>query len=544
MVEKCAIKDLLLAPELDSKEVAALLRPFGFQDIKKADANIQLIAGDPRERELFAEILEECLRCFSQTPSPDQALNHFERFARAAFSKTHFLSYLEQSPGTLLLLSQVFGSIPFFSEILIRNPEYFYWVFDPEVLDQPKKRGVLSGELSKALRLLKGKEERLDFLRVFKRKEILRIGVRDFLRRSAIEETLKALSDLADVLIRQAYWICEKEMRRKYGFAKGRTGSGKGPRIGFTVLAMGKLGGRELNFSSDVDLMYLYALRSDESSGGRGKERIPNAVYFEKLSKDVTAALNATTEQGYVYRVDLRLRPEGKTGLIATPFQGYRRYYASRGETWERLSLVKVRPVAGDRLLGRRFLKMAESFIYRRPFGLKGFKEVRGIKERIERERSEMKQCLRDVKRGRGGIREIEFIIQSLQVAFGGKDHKIRGRGSIDVLKRLARSRHLPGEEVRLLSEAYLFFRDLENKLQMVHDKQTHLIPADPDELRATALRMNYEDHDRGSPSAQLLKDYTFHTDRVHTVFRRVFYSSSPLSEQGDERESNTVVIQ
>ncbi len=331
---KYAIKDLLLAPELDSQEVAALLRPYGFQDIKKADTNIQLIAADPEARTLFAEILEECLRCCSLTPFPDLAMNHLERFSRAVFVKTAFLSYLQKSPQTLWLLAQVFGSIPFFSEILIRNPEYLYWVFSPEVLDQPKKRSVLSAELSSALRLLKAQETRLDFLRIFKRKEILRIGVRDLLGKSVVEETLTALSDLAEVLIQQAYWICEKEMRRKYGIPKGRTGSGKGSRIGFTVLAMGKLGGSELNFSSDIDLMYLYAQSAGESSGGRGKKCIPNAVYFEKMSKEVTVALNAPTEQGYVYRVDLRLRPEGKAGLIATPFQGYRRYYASRGETW------------------------------------------------------------------------------------------------------------------------------------------------------------------------------------------------------------------
>ncbi|MFQ5580131.1 MAG: hypothetical protein ACE5FZ_05915 [Nitrospiria bacterium] len=530
---KFAIRDLLLAPELDAQEVAALLRPFGFQDIKKADVNIQHIAEDAEIRVLFAEILEECLRCFSETPSPDLALNHFERFSRAVFGKAAFISYLVESPQTLWRLSQVFGNIPFFSEILIRNPEYLYWVFSPEVLERPKKRGELSGELSSALRLLKSKETQLDFLRIFKRKEILRIGVRDLLGKTAVEETLADLSDLADVLIQKAYWICDKEMRRKYGIAMGEGDSGKNRRIGFTVLAMGKLGGRELNFSSDVDLMYLYEQRSGQSSGGRGKDRIPNAVYFEKLSKEVTASLNATTEQGYVYRVDLRLRPEGQGGMIATPFEGYRRYYDTRGETWERLSLVKVRAVAGDLRLGRRFLEMAEPFIYDKSFGKSGFIEVREIKERIEQECSEKKQTQRDVKRGRGGIREIEFIVQSLQVAFGGKDRKIRVRGSMDVLKKLSRGPYLSAEEFQLLSASYLFFRDLENKLQMVRDQQTHLIPTDPDELRATALRMDYTDFTRGSASVQLMKDYRGHADRVHAIFQRVFYEK-PFLPQDD----------
>ncbi|HZR47795.1 MAG TPA: hypothetical protein VFA47_13880, partial [Candidatus Manganitrophaceae bacterium] len=190
-------KDLLLAPDLNFQEVAALLGRYRLRDIKKADANLQRMADDPRGRALLAEILDELLTAVAQTPLPDRALNNFERFTQATFSKTNFFSYLQQSPRTLSLLAKVFGSSPFLSDILIRNPEYFYWVFDPEVTKTRRGKRELLRDLSRSLRLLKRKEDRLDLLRLFKRKEILHIAVRDLLRSASVDETLASLSDLA-----------------------------------------------------------------------------------------------------------------------------------------------------------------------------------------------------------------------------------------------------------------------------------------------------------------------------------------------------------
>ncbi|MDC4224538.1 MAG: hypothetical protein MPW15_09985 [Candidatus Manganitrophus sp.] len=221
---------------------------------------------------------------------------------------------------------------------------------------------------------------------MFKRKEILRIGVRDLLREASVEEILTELSDLAEVLIQKAYEICDRALRERYGRPSYRDRSGKQVRIGFTIIAMGKLGGGELNFSSDVDLLYLYETRAGKTTGIRSdaESRIANADYFRRLAQQVTAALNTATGQGYVYRVDLRLRPEGEKGLIVQPLQGYRRYYATRGETWERLSLLKAWPVGGDRSLGREFLKRVIPFLYGKPFGLPGLQEVGALKARID----------------------------------------------------------------------------------------------------------------------------------------------------------------
>ncbi len=523
------LKDLLLAPDLSGEEVASLLRPYGFEEIKRADTNLQLIAEEPRVRQFFAEILEDFLTPLGQTPEPDRGLNDFERFTRAAISKTQLFSYLRDDPATVSRAATIFGGSPFLSEILIRNPEYFYWVFDPAVLKRRRTKREITRDFSQALRRLKTKEDRLELLRAFKRKEILRIGVRDLLREASVEEILAELSELADVLIQKAYEICDRALRERYGIPSYRDRSGSRVRTGFTIIAMGKLGGGELNFSSNVDLLYLYATRAGKTAGIRGDSdsRIANADYFRRLAQQVTAALNTATGQGYVYRVDLRLRPEGEKGLIVQPLQGYRRYYATRGETWERLSLLKAWPVGGDRSLGQRFLKRAIPFLYGKPFGLPGLREVGALKERIDEKIGLSQQTESHVKLGRGGIREIEFIIQALQVYFGAKHPAVRERNTLKAIEKLTRARFLSKEDARCLKEAYLFLRDAENKLQVVNDSQTHLLPNDPKGIRACALRLGYRDVAATSARDQFVRDYRAHTDRVHTLFQRLFASPS-----------------
>jgi glutamate-ammonia-ligase adenylyltransferase len=523
------LKDLLLAPSLTGEEVASLLRPYGFEEIKRADTNLQLIAEEPRVRQFFAEILEDFLSALGQTAEPDRGLNDFERFTRAAIGKTQLFSYLRDDPATVSRAATIFGGSSFLAEILIRNPEYFYWVFDPAVLKRRRTQREITRDFSQAVRLLKTKEDRLDLLRTFKRKEILRIGVRDLLREASVEEILTELSDLADVLIQKAYEICDRSLRGRYGTPSYQDRSGRQLRIGFAIIAMGKLGGGELNFSSDVDLLYLYGTRTGKTSGVRSdsESRIANADYFRRLAQQVTAALNTATGQGYVYRVDLRLRPEGEKGLIVQPLQGYRRYYTARGETWERLSLLKARPVGGDRSLGARFLKRIIPFLYGKPFGPSGLQEVGALKKRIDEKIDLSKQTENHVKLGRGGIREIEFIVQALQVYFGAKHPAIRERSTLKAIDKLVRSHFLSKEDARRLKEAYLFLRDAENKLQIVHDSQTHLLPTDPKGLRACALRLGYRDDTAASAQDQFLDDYRAHTGRVHTLFRLLFETPS-----------------
>src|SRR5262245_55694144 len=455
------IKDLLLAPRLDRQQVAALLSPYRFNDTAKADANLQALAADPSDRQLVATILEDLLTCVSLSADPDQALNYFERFARAALNKVQLLSYLQQSPQALDILARTLGASPYMAEILIRDPQHFYWVTAPNILHSRRKKRDIHHELARTLRVLEAEQSQLDYLRVVKRREMLHIGVRDLLRLCSVEETLSALSVLAEALITMAHWICASALRRQYNLPKNAF-------TGFTILGMGKLGGNELNFSSDVDLIYLYSSDTEQTPS------ISAAEYFRRLAQKITAGLNEFTSEGYVYRVDLRLRPEGAAGYIAYPLDGYERYYRSRLSTWERLALLKVSPVAGNRVLGTAFLDLVRAFIYDKGLNAESLAEIRNMKSKIDQQMVLHDQRTRNVKLGTGGIREIELIAQSLQVRHGAQVPQIRGRNTLAALDALCEQTLLSREKCDTLTQAYIFLRDVENKLQMANDAQVH----------------------------------------------------------------------
>jgi [glutamine synthetase] adenylyltransferase / [glutamine synthetase]-adenylyl-L-tyrosine phosphorylase len=392
-------------------------------------------------------------------------------------------------------------------------------VTHPQVLCGARKRRESAPEMARALRTIADERKRLDYLRVLKRRETLRIGVRDLLRLCSVEETLADLSTLAEALISAAHWICSSALRSEYGIPRKAFG-------GFTILAMGKLGGGELNFSSDVDLIYLYA--SDQEEVVKETATISAPEYFRRLCQKITVALSEFTGEGYVYRVDLRLRPEGKAGAIAYSLNGFERYYQSRGETWERLALLKSWPVAGDRALGSRFLEMARPFIYDRPFDLKALEAVRGIKRKIDQQMVIRQQRSRNVKLGAGGIREIELIVQALQVRNGARTPQIRERNTLKALGALCNQSLISAEECETLTMAYVFLRDVENKLQMVNDAQTHSLPIGGQELTACARRLGYSDNELGGAAEQFLRDYQRHTGQVNRIFEEIFSASEP----------------
>jgi glutamate-ammonia-ligase adenylyltransferase len=504
------VKDLLLAPRLDRDQVAFLLLPYGFKDPAKADRNLQAIAEEPAERELLAGILEQLLKCTSQSANPDQALTYLERFARAAIHRLRLFSHLQDSPQGLDILTKTLGGSSYMAEILIRDPQHFYWVADAQVLNTKRLKRSIKYELLRTLSLLADEQKQLDYLRFYKRREMLHIGVRDLLRICSVAETLEALSVLAEVLISGAYWICDSALRREYQIPRGVSTS-------FTILAMGKLGGGELNFSSDVDLMYVYG------SDHKVAATVTAAEYFRRLCLKITAALDDFTAAGYVYRVDLRLRPEGDAGYIVYSLDGFRRYYDLRIGNWERLALLKAWPVAGNRELGRQFLEMVQPFIYERPFGKEAIEDIRTMKRKMDEQIAARQQRDRNVKLGTGGIREIELIAQSLQVRYGSHEPRLRLRNTLGVLHALRDESFISTEEFNTLSGAYVFLRDVENKLQMVNDAQTHSLPRDHEELTTCSRLLGY------SEAGQFLRDYQHHTGHVNLIFERIFSSATLL---------------
>jgi glutamate-ammonia-ligase adenylyltransferase len=508
-------------------------------DWREADANIQSLAGDPLTRQKLGAILSDLLAGIADTADPDRALVHWDRYVQTTITRGTLYDYLRGSPRLLHYLCIIFGNSPAMADTVIRDPTLVYWLSSPGVLDQAPSPRFLRASLDGMLGNVTAKELQLDALRRFKRREMLRIGMRDLLRLASVPETTTALSGLASVLIHAAYGIVEADLRHLYGRPQERDRRGTWVDSGFSVIGMGKLGGQELNYSSDVDLIYVYSddgmTTGPADQGRKGVKAarttacgIPNEEYFERLARELTHALTDVTAEGIVFRVDLRLRAEGTVGQLSRSLTSYEQYYATRGQTWERMALLKAAPVAGDPQVGRAFLRRMRPFILGHGHPTESdsrrlLLEVRGVKDMIDRKVAKRGQESRNVKLGTGGIREIEFLVQSIQLLGARRIPAVWQRGTQASLERFREARLLTRSEAETLADAYVFLRDVEHKLQMVHDLQTHALPEDAQELTRCAVRLGYDAANRSEAMTRFLADHRSHTEYVNGLFRMFF---------------------
>lgn len=313
----------------------------------------------------------------------------------------------------------------------------------------------------------------LTALRLFRHREMLRILWRDKAQIADVEVAFGELSQLADCCIRAAVRYAESTLSEKYGTP---IGGESGEAQALVVLGMGKLGGQELNFSSDVDLIFAYP-EAGETVAGR--QQLDNQTYFTRLGQMVIRLLDAVTEEGFVFRVDMRLRPYGDSGALVGAFSALEVYYQEQGREWERYAMVKARPITGTPEARWALSEMLASFVYRRYTDFSVIAALRDMKSmmRAEVTRRGMRD---DLKRGAGGIREIEFIVQSLQLIHGGKLPELHCRSLLHALKALSTAKILPAEQALLLAEYYRLERRIEHGLQSMQDKQTQSLPIEP----------------------------------------------------------------
>lgn len=361
-------------------------------------------------------------------------------------------------------------------------------------------------------------EALLRLLRRFRRREMLRIGWRDLAGLAPTAEVLADLSRLADACVAQALRWHEQALMRRHGAPRDAAGEP----VGLVVLGMGKLGGLELNYSSDIDLIFTY-----ESEGETDGERsLANSQFFIRLGQKLIRALNEVSADGFVFRVDMRLRPYGDEGPLAMSFDGMELYYATQGREWERYALIKARVIAGDFAAGARLMDLLRPFVFRRYLDFGAFAQLREMKTMIEREMA--RKGMRDnIKLGPGGIREVEFIGQLFQLIRGGRERRLQARGILAVLDTLAELGELPDAAVVELKAGYDFLRRAENRLQMMHDQQTQVLPEDEADRARLALAMGYPDWTAFDDD---LRDWML---RVHGHFGLVFRVSRP--EEGVE---------
>ena len=442
------------------------------------------------------------------------ALNNLERYA-AGVDRSVLFGTLAEHPGAVPLLARLGGSSQVLADVLRRRPSSLAWLLEPATMRLWFAED-LATDLAQTLGPFETRAARMNALRRFKYRHILRIGARDLLGDADLSMTTEELSHLADACISEALREAAVTVGDLFGTPRGPDGSD----TGVAVIGMGKLGGDELNYSSDIDLMFVYGA-DGETSGGRSG-RVANGDYFARVCRELVALLEDITEEGHVFRVDLRLRPEGRMGPVVLSLDGYRQYYRERAELWERQALIKARIAAGDARVGARFQDLARETVYRPGLDERIVPAIRAMKGQIDSALRAKGREATNVKLGRGGIREIEFIVQALQLLYGGDDAWLREANSLKAIFRLTERGYLAPGLGRLLSQAYVHLRTIEHRLQILDELQTHTLPDDAQALGRLARRAGFQ-----GPPARAAREFQVKhravTAAVHRAFREFF---------------------
>lgn len=466
----------------NQQEASKWLRELGVENTQRAHGNLVGIAEAGITVDLLAVICEQLAEHLPRISDPDMALNNLERFVRASRNPLSLGSLLERDSSAIPVMLQIFSTSQHLSDLLVRDPESYDLLRLTE--GQSVARDVLVNEICSEVAALTDDGAVMTLLRRYKHRETLRIAYGDIVGRQHLIGVTRQISFLADA-------ICEAALQaaqRKTQLHRGVPRRPDGQPARFVVLGLGKLGGTELNYSSDIDLILLY----DIDGKTDGERSVTNREYFERLSREFVKLLTEATDLGIAYRVDLRLRPEGKQGPVVSSLESAIHYYDVIGRTWERQAYVKARPVAGDLELGRELLEYLESWIYRRYLSRADITGIKALKRRIERHTRLEGGDTRNVKTGHGGIRDIEFVIQFLQLLNGGDLPEVRTCNTLEAIARLEAVGCLTFQERTILEENYAFLRKIEHRLQIMFDLQTHTLPDDDEELRKLAIRMDY----------------------------------------------------
>ncbi len=388
-----------------------------------------------------------------------------------------------------VLLDAIFDSGDFLPELLLADVRGLDALAGDPYLRRPKPAEVIAEEVRTATAGARDLPDLQRRLRIVRRAEILRLGARE-LGWGTTEEVARELSGFADVCLDVAVAFCDAALTRELGPARADSGAP----TSFVVMAMGKLGGQELNFSSDIDVCYFYSTDAG-AAGPTGELSLHH--YYAELSRRVTAAIEEPTADGMIFRVDLRLRPEGRNGPICNALPAAERYYETFGRTWERQAWLRARPAAGDRALGDELLAALDPFIYPRSVDPRMVEEVRGLRA-LFRDPADASGTLGetgfDVKLGSGGIRDVEMVVQALQLLHAGKRADLRERNTPRALPRLVVAGLLGDREAQTLLDAYRFWRRLEHRVQVATGAQRHRLPADDEAREAFARGLGFAD--------------------------------------------------
>jgi len=490
-----------------------MLPPFEhleFRNPERALANLKrLVCALP------PAICEWLQALLTASPSPDGALDALDSFLQRA--PQHFQRLTSTKAGMQSLLT-VFSYSRFLSEELFERPDWL----DPLLNTNDLYRAFITEDFIDRFEaaIPEGVPSPIT-LAAFRRQQMLRIVMRDVRGLSELAGTTEELSHLADALIDVSYRRLRKDLEQRYGVPRY-----EGAPCGFSVIALGKLGGLELNYSSDIDLMFMYSGNGETD----GAHFISNKEFFKKLANQLTELLSTYTPEGVCYRVDLRLRPDGRLGELCLSLDGTKNYYQHRARDWELQMLIKARVAAGEKGPGRALLAFVEPLIYTSSLDFSGVEEVSATRERLSEKLASRRNASTDldVKLARGGIRDIEFLVQCLQRLHGGREKWVRQGGTLLALFRLRDKELLSPAEYAKLAAAYQFLRHLEHRLQFDEDRQTHSLPRDVEALHTLARRMPQKPSEVNGAD-QLMRLVNQHLEEVQEIYERVIHAQRPI---------------
>jgi len=504
--------DLILEPDPSPDLITTVLGRYGFTDPQKAYLNLSALAREstpllatPRTRTLMAQITPRLLQQIAKGPDPDMALNNLERCVDSLGAKTVFYELLAENANSIELFVDLCSWSQFLSDILIRNPGMLDQLVDSLVVGGHKTMPQMERELQI---LLSGASDPVPILHSYKNGELLRIGLRDILGSTDIEETMRNLSNLAEAVVRSVCQICEAQLIDQYGTPQVTYGQRGVARAEFAVIALGKLGGAEINYSSDLDVIFVY------SRDGKTTEGTSNKAFFTSLAKQVLRMLGGVTVYGQLYRVDPRLRPDGSKGMLVSSFRGLKKYYGERrAQLWERQALTRARLVAGDGSFGQEVTRYLAHCTYKA-----------GLSDDELREISDMRITLQkaakpgDIKRGPGGILDIEFAVQATQLAHGTNLPSLRTPNTAEALRNICVHNLLPPGTAQDLLNSYRFLRLVESRLRIVTDQPTQQLPTDTMRLSRLARRVGATSGPPEAQAATFLSRCQSQFDTIRTI--------------------------
>jgi glutamate-ammonia-ligase adenylyltransferase len=497
-----------------------------FRDAAVAERNLESV------RARLADSAYAALpNLLADLPDPDGALNLLERLCETAAEPV--LRLFTKNQVLLHYAIALFSHSQYLGETLIQNPDLLQALAREKNLDRSLAREDYSEHYARfSSRSLESDVALL--LGRFKKREYIRIVLRDVLGIATLAETTSEVSTLSDVLIEEALRHVESELHKRYGSPQRLDTHGRAVEVPFTVLSLGKLGGNEVNYSSDVDLLYLFG----DGEPAEVRE-ISNREYFIRLAQQVTEILSKVTAEGQVFRIDLRLRPQGREGEPAVALGHAQRYYAERAHDWELQALIKVRHSAGDVALAREFIKGVQPRVYTDKVNFAAIETALNTRDKITTRRTRavafgQESGAIDVKLDRGGIRDIEFLVQCLQRIYGGKERWLRSGGTLFSLQKLHDKQHLSSKDYHELTLAYEFLRKVEHRLQWRRGQQVHRLPDGEAELHAVARSVLGDDRREDEGFREVVER---RMAAVAAIYERIIHSQQQHKEKDREAD-------